>query len=137
MADSYLSWINLVIIIVIIIALIIMAILFFNHQTFVEVFGISYTITEGTTTESSETISLAGNQIYIANSSMPVTLTLNKNSDQDQGRLVGIKNNSGSNVTLMAGTIKFDVGQLNNTVTVGQTAWLLSTDTTDGWLRLQ
>jgi hypothetical protein len=136
MSDSYLSWINLALIILIIVFLIIIAILFFNYQGVVEIFGVPYTIQPGTLTESSDIMVLTGNQIYIAQSSVPLTLTLNRGSNQGAGRTAGIKNNTGNNLTLLAGTIKFSVGQINNTVNVGETAWLLSTDNTDSWLRL-
>ncbi len=79
---------------------------------------------------------MVGNQIYIGNSSTPLTLILNKSSNQEKGRLVGVKNNTGNNLILKAGTIKFDVGQINNTVITGQTAWLLSIDSSESWLRL-
>ncbi len=133
---SYLSWINLALIIIIIIVVVIVIAVFINQQSRLDKFGVPYSIQTGTTTGSSDVIAMVGNQIYIGQSSVPLTVIMNKSSDQDQGRLVGVKNNSGNNLTLKAGTIKLDVGQINNTVTVGQTAWLLSTDATDSWLRL-
>nr|QBK90774.1 MAG: hypothetical protein LCPAC201_00750 [Pithovirus LCPAC201] len=123
-------------IIIIIIVVIIVIVVFIDRQSSLDKFGISYSIQTGTTTGSSDVIAMIGNQIYIGQSSIPLTLILNKSSNQDVGRLVGIKNNTGNNITLKGGTIKLDVGQINNTVTVGKTAWLLSTDNTDSWLRL-
>ncbi len=132
----YLSWINLVLIIIIIIVVIIVIAIFINQRSIVDRVGISYSIIEGTTTGGSEAISMIGNQIYIGRSSVPLTLILNKSSNHEKGRLVGVKNNMGNNLTLKAGTIKLDIGQINNTVITGQTAWLLSTDSNDSWLRL-
>ncbi len=135
-AYPYLSWINLTLIIIIIIVVIIVIAMFINQRSIVGRVGISYSVIEGTTTGTSEIMTMIGNQIYLGRSSMPLTLILNKNSNQEIGRLVGVKNNTGNNLTLKAGTIKFDVGQINNTVITGQTAWLLSIDSSDSWLRL-
>ena len=136
MADGV-SWLALILIIIVIIILIIIIVIFFNHRNQLIAFGISFNVQNGTTSGSTDTMILEGNQIYLAQSNSPLTLTLNKGNNQQLGRLVAIKNNTGNLVTMQIGTINLNMGQLNTTINQGQLALLLATDDKGSWLRLQ
>ncbi len=131
------GWTALILIIIVIIVIIIIIVVFSSHRNEITNKGIALTIQEGSTSGTTDTMSLDGHRLYIGRSGSPLILTLNKTSGQSKGRTVSVKNNGGTNLTLKAGTIKLDPGQLGNTVTSGQLAILVAINDSDSWLRLQ
>lgn len=136
MADGV-SWTALILVIIVIIVLIIFIVLGFTHRNELTAFGIAFVIQDGVSSGTTDIMTLDGNKMYIGQSSSTLTLTLNKSGNHLKGRVVGIKNNSGNPMTLIAGTINLNNGRLNNTVSSGQLALLMATDDTESWLRLQ
>ena len=133
------DWVLVVLIIIVIIALLIFLFIQIDFNNKQSTFGDALRIQNGTSSASTDIFQIDGNTIYVARSASPLILTLNKGMIQRQGLRVFIKNNMASSnaITLKAGSITFDTGQLDATISAGQTAILMATNDSGDWLRLQ
>lgn len=131
--------VNFILILIVIIAVVAFFLLFQTHRNSITKFGISYKIQDGVTSGTTDSMTTGGNNLYIVNSSSPLTLTVMSSTDNQAGRIILIKNNTSNNTTLVgeSGKVTLNSGQLNLTVTPGQTAYFLNTDGKDMFLRLQ
>lgn len=135
---SALSVVNLILIIIIIIALIILFYLFVTNRSEIINQGIAYNIIMGTSSATTDTMVANGNNLYIARSTSPLTLTIQSGQSNINGRYFLIKNNSTNNVTLVGGTgVTLNAGRLNLSVTPGQTAQFVNMGGSGSFLRLQ
>ena len=132
---------NLFLAVLAIVGVIVVFFLFNTHRTNAERHGLAYNVQEGVTTGTTDTMDISINTMYIVNSSSPITLTVALGTGYTPvvGRVFAIKNNTTNNTTLQGepGGVTLDAGQLNLTVTPGQTAQFMATNTTGTYLRLQ
>ena len=121
-----------------IVAIVVVFFLFQTHRNSITKFGVAFKIQEGVTSGSTDSMKTGGNNLYIVNSSTALTLTVESSSDNQEGRTIAIKNNTANNTTLVgeSGKVTLESGQLNLTVTPGQTAYFVNIDGKDKFLRL-
>ncbi|PCJ29165.1 MAG: hypothetical protein COA94_02325 [Rickettsiales bacterium] len=136
---SKLGIVNLVLIVLIIVFVVTSSSMFLSHKNSVQNYGIAFKIQEGVTTGTTDSMVTGGNNMYIANSTDPLTLTLTGNNDHLEGRTVGIKNNTDNNVTLKGqiNGITLDDGGLTLIVEKYKTAMFISKDRKGTYLRTQ
>jgi len=133
------SIVNLIFIFFLILFLVLLFLFFFSHRDTIIKFGIAFNIQEGILSGTSDKMRTGGNNLYIVNSSDPLTLTLSSSPNHTKGRIIKIKNKTKNNTTLIGepGGITLDPGELNLIVTPGQTATFIAIDDSQTYLRLE
>lgn len=131
--------INLILALLAIVGVIVVFFLFLTHRNSITQFGIAFKIQEGVTSGATDTMKTGGNNMYIVNSNVALTLTLADEGNHLEGRVLAIKNNTTNNTTVQGepGGIVLDAGQLNLTIEPGATALFLAKDRDGTYLRLQ
>ena len=129
----------LVLVIALIIAVVVITLIGLSHKNSIQAYGVALKIQEGVQSGTTDTMKTGGNNMYIVNSSSPITLTLEDSGGHLEGRMLWIKNNTTNNTTLQGepGGVSLLTGQLNLTVEPGVTAILIAKDKSGTYLRLQ
>ena len=135
------NWINFVLIVIILIYIIVVTILYFVDRNNTISTGIPLNIIEGTKIGSTDTFTMRGNYVYIAQSNQSQSrngfiLNLNTSSSQAKGNVSYIKNTTSSNITVRGTTAIINVAGLTNTITGGQTGVYLAMDDSKTWMRI-
>ncbi len=133
---SAFNWVNFVLIIIIIIILIVIIIIYVNDRSNILSSGIALIVINGPTTGTADNFVMSGNMIYVNQSSSVLTLTVSATSDQAAGQLAYVKNNTSNNLIVVGGTANIDSNTLGNTITNGETAIYMATNSSNAWLRL-
>ena len=139
---SSFSWVNFLLILGIIIYLIIITVVYSINTNNTNSSGVPLNIVYGTKTGSSDIYTMRGNYIYLAQSTQIQSrngFILNINSDGSQavGQVSYIKNTTNGNLTIRGSTATINIAGLNTTISNGQTAAFLATDTNGTWMRLE
>lgn len=136
------NWINFVIIIIVVVYLIIITIVYFTNLNSTSDNGVPINLIQGTKTGSTDTFTMRGNIMYLAQSSQTQSrngfiLNVNTSNDQQTGQVSYIKNTTSSNITIRGNTASINVAGLTNTITGGQTGVYLATDDGTNWMRIE